>query len=338
MDVTLREGNYTIDFNLKANQAAHIVDYLDHANIQYIEVATADPAASMKTSDLEYIQAAKEVSKKSKLGALLIPQSSDTSSIDYLLPHLDFIRIGLNIHEMSCAAPWVEKTKKQGLFTFFQLIRTTLLTPSKAALAAKKAEKMGADVVYIVDTMGSLTPQKVKEYVKAIKDKVNVPIGFHAHNNLGLAIANSLQAVESGCEWIDASLLGVGRQAGNTQFEAIVLLLQKEGYKISIDIPLLLETAELLAAPLFKNHKGIDSYDLWSAYWNIDLSPKWAYERMAIALGIDSKSLIKELAAFKNFVTLDESQLFTLSEKFNVPHDKLLDAINSPPNAIKTLY
>ncbi len=341
LDVTLREGSYLVDYQVKTKDVTHIVDYLDAAHVQYIEIGHGGGVGASKlgypsaATDLEYIEAARSVAKKAKLGMLVNPNWNCLPDFDEIAPLVDFVRIGANVNNVFSAAPYVERAKKQGLFVFFQLLRSPALPAFRVAAAARKVEKMGVDVIYIVDTMGSMTPKEVREYVKVIKAQVKTPLGFHAHNNLGLAIANSLEAARCGCKFIDASLLGVGRQAGNTQLETIALLLEREGFKTSLDIPLLLDTAESLVAPVFTRYKGAEPYDLWSAYWNLDLYPRWAYQQLAIVLGLDTKSLIKEMSRLKNFVTLDEEQLLALSKRFKVPYDKLAAAAQSPCDTVK---
>jgi len=341
LDVTLREGSYLIDFQVKTKDVTHVVDYLDHANVRYIELGHGGGIGAIRlgyptgASDVEYLKAARQVAKKAKLGVLVNPNWNCLPDFDEIVTLVDFVRIGANVNNVMAAAPYVERAKKHKLFVFFQMLRTPALPSFRAAAAARKAEKMGADVLYIVDTMGSLTPTGVREYVKMIKSQVKIPLGFHAHNNLGCAIVNSLEAARSGCKFIDASLLGVGRQAGNAQLEILALLLEREGFKTGLDIPLLLDTAESLVAPVFKNYKGIEPYDLWAAYWNLDLYPRWAYEQMAMVVGLDTKSLIQEIARMKGFVTLDNDQITALSKRFKVPYDKLAAAAQTPHDRIK---
>ncbi len=330
LDVTLREGNYIINFGLKNSQISQIVDYLDGAKISHIEVSNIGGSYPTGLTDSDYIQAGRESIKQSKLGALLALNYNPQPNFNEIVDQLDFIRVGVDIFEVERAFHWVDQLKKRGVFTFVQLMRTPFISPSKAAVAAKKAEKMGADVVYIVDTTGSLTPPLVKEYVKAVRNKVNIPIGFHGHNNLSLAVANSLEAVKNGCEWVDASLLGVGRQAGNAQLEILALLLEREGYKIPLDIPLILDISESLIAPVFKNYKGIDPYDLWAAYWNLDLNPSSIYQKLASTVGLGTKSFIRELAKIKQFYSLDmDGKLLTISKKFNVPIELILECLKT---------
>lgn len=330
LDVTLREGNYIIDFKLNTTQISHVVEYLEGAKVQHIEVSNTCGTYPTGLTDDQYMEAAKGAIENSKLGALLVPTVNVSFfNFDKLCSLLDFIRIGANANQMENAGPMVKELKRRKKMVFFQLMRTSDISPSKAAIAARKAEKMGSDVVYIVDTMGSFTPPLVKEYVKAVRAKVNIPIGFHGHNHLGMAISNSLEAVKAGCKWVDASLLGVGRQGGNTQLEILALLLEKQGYETGLDIPLLLDVAESIAAPIFPNYKGIHPYDLWTAFYNLDLYPRWLYQKLAVLVGLDTKTFIKEISKIKAFSSLNmDAKLINISKKFGISIETLIQEIN----------
>lgn len=329
LDVTLREGNYIIDFKLNTNHISQVVEYLEGAKVQHIEISNTCGTYPSGLTDDQYIEAAKTVAKNSKIGALLVPNANTSSlNLDKLCSQLDFIRVGINATQVENATAVVKELKRRKMPIFFQLMRTSDLSPSKAAIAAKKAEKMGADIVYIVDTMGSFTPPIVKKYVKAVRSKIDIPIGFHGHNHLGMALSNSLEAVRAGCDWVDASLIGVGRQGGNTQLEILALLLEREGYQTGLNIPLLLDVAESIAIPIFPNYKGIHPYDLWTAYYNIDLYPRWFYQKLAVLVGLDLKTFVQKLSQVNGISSLDlDTKLIHISKKFNIPIETLIQGI-----------
>ncbi len=109
--------------------------------------------------------------------------------------------------------------KHSGLYRVEDLLR-----------AAKLAEDVGAECIYIVDTSGTMTPDAVSVAISTIRDAVpSVLLGFHGHNNLGLAVGNSLAAVESGVDLVDVSLGGVGAGGGNTPLEVMLFLCEDAG-------------------------------------------------------------------------------------------------------------
>jgi 4-hydroxy 2-oxovalerate aldolase len=333
LDVTTRDGAYIINFDIKPDQVAMLADYFEHGGIEYIEVGHGSGLGAAKlgypsvATDLEYVTAVKKSVKKSKVGVLMPALTIVIPDLEEVAPYIDFARIGTMPGEVEKAAPLIAKTKELGKEVFLQLTRAPSLPPKKVAQEALKAQKMGADVVYLVDSMGSLTPKTIREYVKAIKDKVDLPLGFHGHNNLGLANINSVIAVEEGCEWIDASLLGVGRQAGNAQLELVALLLEREGYHSTLNVPFLLDVAETLVAPLFKNFKGIHPFDVWAAFWNVDLYPERFYRRLALELGLNIRDLAVEIAEMPDFVTMDDKHLKALIKKTGRNYSDVIRAV-----------
>ncbi len=338
LDVTLREGNYIIDFGLTPSQVAQICEYLEAAGVSYIELphdaGIQKICKTPATRTNEYVRAGRSGVKKTKIGIFLSACSS-IPELEEAAPHIDFVRIAAHANELKSVLPLIRKTKELKLLNFFQLVRSPAFTPLQLATAARKVEKVGTDVIYLVDSMGSLTPELVKNYIKTLKKAVKIPLGFHGHNNLGLAIANSLTAIEAGCEWVDASVLGVGRQAGNTQFEVLAALLEKQDLQTKLDLPLLFEIAESLIKPIFKSYKGIEPIDAWAAYHNLDIYPPFVFQALAVSVGLDVKTFIKELKKMKGFLTLDENQLEKIGRRFSIPKHEIIQSIQVLTNSVR---
>lgn len=101
-------------------------------------------------------------------------------------------------------------------------------------LLAEQASLMagyGADAVILMDSAGHLTPDDVRWRIQAIQELTDTKLGFHAHNNLGMAVANSIAAVEEGAQLLDACIKGFGAGAGNTQLETLIAVLNRLGYR-----------------------------------------------------------------------------------------------------------
>ena len=100
---------------------------------------------------------------------------------------------------------------------------------------AKLFESYGAQIVYVTDSAGYMLPNEVRERVQALKNALSCEIGFHGHNNLSMAMANTVAAVEAGATYIDGSLRALGAGSGNTQTEVMVAVLERLGYQTGID-------------------------------------------------------------------------------------------------------
>ena len=123
--------------------------------------------------------------------------------------------------------------------------------------AVRKSETWGSDLVYIVDSAGGMLPDDVERYFNAIKQISTIKTGFHGHDNIGMALANSLYAVELGIDFIDCSMQGLGRSAGNTSLENFTVCLQKKGYRLDVDEIKMLLLSKKYVYPLVRN-KGIN--------------------------------------------------------------------------------
>src|SRR5262249_8402137 len=115
------------------------------------------------------------------------------------------------------------------------LMQTYVLSPQQVAKASVEAKRRGLDWFYIVDSAGGMTPAEVGEYVHAVSDASGLRVGLHAHNNSGLALANSLAAISAGATLVDATLQGMGRTTGNPPTEQLLLALQAQGHETHID-------------------------------------------------------------------------------------------------------
>ena len=97
----------------------------------------------------------------------------------------------------------------------------------------------------IFDSAGHYLPGDVTERIAAVAAAVDVPVIFHGHNNLGMAVANSVAAVEAGAAIVDGCARGFGAGAGNTQLEVLVAVLERLGHRTGIDLYRLLDAADL---------------------------------------------------------------------------------------------
>jgi hypothetical protein len=97
-----------------------------------------------------------------------------------------------------------------------------------------------------------MLPETVREYTRAIRNETGADAGIHAHHNLQLAVSNSLVALEEGARFVDTTLRGIGRSAGNAQTEVVLALLQQRGLAMEIDLMRTLTVADEVFVPLMR--------------------------------------------------------------------------------------
>ncbi len=244
LDCTLRDGSYVNRFQFTASDTEYLCRNLEKAGIKYIEVGHGlglgayrkGNEFSAAADDKAYIKAALKGAKKAKTGVFCIPGIATLDDIELAAScGIDFIRIGSNVNEIEASRKYVEKAKAKGLTVCANYMKSYAISPSKFAQKAKLSKAYGVDYLYIVDSAGGMLKEELIRYIRAVKDNVDIEIGYHGHDNLGLAVSNSIEAMNNGASLIDTSLQGMGRSAGNASTEQVVLLLERMGINLGID-------------------------------------------------------------------------------------------------------
>ncbi|MFH1515048.1 MAG: 4-hydroxy-2-oxovalerate aldolase [bacterium] len=269
LDTTLRDGSYAIDFNFSLNDTKTIATELESAGVKQIEIGhgwglNAESAGLGKAAhtDAEYIKAAREVLTDAKFGCFFIPSVARAG--DMIMARdlgMDFIRIGNNINQYADQENYIKIAKNLGFHVSSNLLKSYVVSPDEFARCAKHVSEMGADVAVLVDSAGGMTPNEVRKYMRAAKSKSNVPLGFHGHDNLGLANANTLAAIEEGAQIVDSTLQGIGRSAGNAVTESLAMLLDGLGFDTGLDTFKLMDTGKRLIHPLLVSKGGCEPID-----------------------------------------------------------------------------
>jgi 4-hydroxy 2-oxovalerate aldolase len=299
LDTTLRDGSYVINFGFDRQQTATISGELDAAGVDLIEVghgiglnASNRNQGIAREIDEVYMAAAAETVRRAKWGMFAIPGVCDLEHLDACIDHqIGFLRFGVSIDSYEKVGPFIDKAKKAGITVCVNFMKSYVRPPIMFEKAAREVVARGADYVYIVDSAGNMPPRTVRQYCERISD---LPFGFHAHNNLGLAMANALEAAECGAAIIDTSLQGMGRCTGNTMTEHFVALMQREGKLTHLNLLALLDAGEEHVRPLL-TAVGHDSVDLICGYAGFHSSYMDVVRRHAIEFDVDPRLLIIEI-------------------------------------------
>jgi 4-hydroxy 2-oxovalerate aldolase len=153
--------------------------------------------------------------------------------------------------------------------------------------------------VYVTDSAGALTMRDARERVRALRDAVSCEVGFHAHDNLSLSVANTIVAIEEGATWIDTAIRGFGAGAGNTRTEVLAAVLDKLDQNPGLDVAKLMDVAEDLVAPVMQRPAIIDRPALTMGYCGVYSSFLRHAEAAAERFGVDARRILLEVGRRK---------------------------------------
>ena len=321
IETTLRDGSYAVNFSFTAFDTFEICRHLEDAGFEYIEIghgaglnaSNAGLGTAVET-DEEYMKAAARALKKAKFGMFCIPGIARLEDVDLAAKYgMGFIRIGTNVTEVEKSEAFIKKAKALGMFVCANFMKSYALEPKKFAEKAKLSEKYGADMVYIVDSAGGMFPEDIKRYYDAIRKVSKIAVGFHAHDNLSMAVCNNLESVKMGINFIDASLQGLGRSAGNASTEVLVAVLKKSGYHLNIDFLKVLEIGQKYINPLIVV-KGRPLLDITAGYADFHSSYMHFIQKYSTLYKVDPAILMMEWCKI-NKVDVDEKKMASLAKR-----------------------
>jgi 4-hydroxy 2-oxovalerate aldolase len=252
-DPSLRDGNHSVKHSINLNSIEKYCKFCDLAKIPIVEVghgnglgASSILIGESKFSDLEVLLTARKNLVNSKLSVHSIPGISTIENdikpaIDC---GVDIFRIATHCTESTLSKTHIEFLKKQKIEVHGVLMMSALITAEELLQQAKIMESYGAEAIIIMDSTGTYMPNDINERIPLLVGNLNVPVGFHGHNNMGLSVANSLIAAQCGATIIDACICGFGAGAGNTPLELIIPVLEKNYFYTNIDFKLVIKEAE----------------------------------------------------------------------------------------------
>jgi len=269
LDCTLRDGSYPINYAYSLSDTLAICKVLEIAGIRDIEVghgmgigASSAKFGKSLHADLEYIDAAVDAVTKSNIGVFAIAGLATTTQLrEAQRAGINFVRVGADVNKLESAIELLECANELGLRSSLNMMKTYAYEKELVLDSLAIVLHTEIDTVSIVDSAGTMLPQQVYEYVEFLKHRIEPKIGFHGHNNLQLAVANSLAAAHAGASVIDATMRGIGRSSGNAQIEVLVPVLRKSGIDIKIDYRQLTNFTDLFFQKPYPKY-GIDGIEL----------------------------------------------------------------------------
>lgn len=242
IDCTLRDGGYYNNWKFDIRFIQNYIDTINEAGIEYSEIGYSIFSQSNQTKGI-----CANITNDT-LSKLLIPKNlnigvmvnlenvdiNDKNIKNDVFANIDFVRIACTEKNIDKLVFVLSLLKKYNLKIFVNLMQIDLLSNFKLNKIFKFLISLKIDVFYFADSLGSMDPNKVSYFSKKIRNYLKCEIGFHPHNNKSLAFANALESIKSTNEWLDATIFGMGRGAGNLKTEDIVIELNIKNKKFNI--------------------------------------------------------------------------------------------------------
>ena len=307
-DSTLRDGSHALGNSLNKKQIQGYARIAEQAGIPFLEIghglgigASSLQSGFSTLTDREIIESSLPELTNTRLCCFFLPGYA-TIKRD-VKPALDqgvkTFRIGCHCTEANVTLRYIEYMKAGQAMVFVSFVMSHMATKQQLLEQARMAKNAGADGIILMDSAGHFLPQRTGETAAYLRDNLDIPLGFHAHNNLGMAAANVLASIENGFGIVDGCCCGLGAASGNAQLEMIVTLLEANGYHTGIDIPSLFELAEYTRRRILREIPFSNPLNIVSGMHGITSAFASHIEKAAREFGVEPVALCEELAKFR---------------------------------------
>lgn len=244
LDCTLRDGGYYNNWLFSNTLINKYIKFIENNHIHYLEIGfrffdeirNKGRTAYCDLSFIKSLKFKKEVSIGIMFnGSDIVKFRNDKKVIEYFsevfkTDKLKFIRIACHFKELEKISFFVKKIKKSNKQIMINLMQISEIKKKNIKTICKKISKLNPDVFYIADSLGSMTPNNFRLTINQIKKYWHGELGVHAHNNKKLALENTLTSNSLGVKWLDCTITGMGRGAGNTLTEDLLKKLDQKKF------------------------------------------------------------------------------------------------------------
>ncbi|MEV6530143.1 hypothetical protein ACGFWD_30635 [Streptomyces sp. NPDC048448] len=282
LDVTLRDGGYRNNFDFPLDYALHHARESVAAGMEWVEIGYRNGSFKPKpgigrtgVGADDYIRAVAEVVSPDRLCMILHPKNITEDDLPRMYDAgVRLIRFCLPSGAPEHGLALLSQAGGLGFTTTVNITRVSQLDRRRLVELAALSGDAGADVVYLADSNGSMLPREVTQLVTLVRSVTDAAIGLHAHNNLGLALANAIAAVDAGATWIDSSILGMGKGPGNLVTEQWLAYLGRRADTDAYDLGRILSLAHRMESQIAEATPSLPLPDLVLGHFDLSVEER----------------------------------------------------------------
>ena len=237
-DSTLRDGSHAIKHTLTPRNVSEYCSKVDSTGVDWIEIghgnglgASSFHIGKATSTDLDLLEAARGAITNAKLSIHAMPGICTLNRDIFPAIELgvDIFRFASHCSEADTTMRHIDEVSSRGRTAVGVLMMCHMISAELLLAQARIMQNSGATAIMVMDSAGAMEMEEVELKIRTLVDGLSVPVGIHAHNNLGLAVANSLIAVKAGAKIVDACAGGMGAGAGNAAIEVLIPILNRRG-------------------------------------------------------------------------------------------------------------
>lgn len=278
LDPSLRDGSHAIGHQLTTEQVSGYIRRIDIAGVNIAEVghglglgASCAQVGFSRHKDRELNEAALSVAENIHICNFVIPGFATVErDIAPAMQHgIKYFRFGTHCTEADLARKHIEYVSNNGGTAMTSLIMSHMVDADTLLTEALKFQSYGATSVTLMDSAGAFTLSETKEKISRLVEGLDIRVGYHGHNNLGLSVANSVVAREVGASILDATARGFGAGAGNTPIDTMIAALHRENFTTTVDLMKLLEASYFAEQHIIQETPVVSNVGVISGYYGI---------------------------------------------------------------------
>ncbi|GAA6184267.1 aldolase catalytic domain-containing protein [Aliiglaciecola sp. NS0011-25] len=319
LDCTLRDGGYYNSWDFPFDLTNKYLSAMAASGVDIVELGLRSlinkgfKGANAFTTDsyINSLQVPNQLKVAVMINATEIVGDTDQNTVlSKLFPNdaahsrVDVVRIACHVHEFVKALPACTWLKERGYIVGFNLMQIADRSQEEVENLALEASKYAIDALYFADSMGSMDPAQTTKIISWLRKHWEGAMGIHTHDNMGLALQNTIQAIDDGVTWLDATVTGMGRGPGNARTEELVIEIA-EKRKLPIDMVPLMAVIEQFFKPM-KNKCGWGSNPYYYLSGKYGIHPTYIQEMLS-----DSRYSEEDILAAINHLKVEGGKKYS---------------------------